>query len=82
MSRQESIHRTVRQWYSNGVGTAFVAAINYINGELFDWAMYVGSGADDEDRLRETVSQHGCKVGRDLAHFLAPGLPIEAYRGN
>ncbi|HLC01965.1 MAG TPA: hypothetical protein VJK02_02930 [Anaerolineales bacterium] len=51
-----------------------VAAINYFDGELFDWAAYLGEGNS------EHIAAHGEKCDHDVAHALFPDLPEASYR--
>jgi len=52
-----------------------VAAANYFDDELFDWAAYLGPW-DDEAKLHSD----GEKVDPGVAAKLFPGLPHERYR--
>lgn len=75
--------RTARYSNANYQACAIVAAVNYHDGELFDWAAYIG-GCDHRLREREAVAwvaENGDKMSRrDAAHFF-PSLPINKYRG-
>lgn len=72
-----------RYFNANGIGTAIVAVVNYHEGEVFDWAAYIGGskrGARREEWAVEDVAKSGCKISvRDAKHFF-PSLPIERYR--
>lgn len=72
-----------RYYNANYYACAIVAVASYHEGELFDWAAYMGGCPADLPQLDGTthVAQHGDKISReDAAHFF-PDLPIERYRG-
>ncbi|KKL23037.1 hypothetical protein LCGC14_2429450 [marine sediment metagenome] len=66
-------------WNTNGMATAIVAK----EGEVADWAAYIGAtqsqGQSEEDTVR-WVCRKGAKLSRDQAHRWFHKLPIEAYR--
>lgn len=51
-----------------------VAAVNYHNGEVLDWAAYIGCGDAQE------VAEHGEKAYERWAIAMFPDLPRDAYR--
>ena len=56
-------------------GIRVVAAVNYRpDGEIFDWAAYVGTGD------QETVAMHGDKLLAEQAATFFRNLPVELYR--
>lgn len=60
-------------WNANGMATAIVAIANYYDGELFDWAAYIGATTKtehQEDAHRE-VAKYGCKLDSGFAFYLA-----------
>jgi len=73
-------------WNSNGVAVAIVAVANYLDGELFDWAAYIGGSTEtwNEQDAYSDVAQYGCKLDVHLAHYLASRsaypLSKETYR--
>lgn len=79
----ENKHHTARYYNSHGVGVAIVATVLYSNGEVFDWAAYIGGsrrGARREEWAVEDVAKSGCKIPRQDAEHYFPNLPIERYR--
>ena len=61
-----------RKWIA---GTwSVVAAVNYFDDEIFDWAAYLGAGEDEE------VASEGEKVEQKVACTLFPDLPADRYR--
>ena len=73
-------------WNSNDVAVAIVAVANYIDGELFDWATYIGGTTKtwNEEDAYDEVAQYGCKLDANLAYYLArrSAYPLtkETYR--
>ena len=74
-------------WNSNDVAVAIVAVANYLeDGELFDWAAYIGgtTRTEHEEDALEDVTKWGCKLDRYLASYLARRsaypLPVECFR--
>lgn len=65
--------RAMRSIWMAGPYTV-VAVANFFDGELFDWAAYLGTG--DEAR----VAEDGEKVNPEKAALLFPDLPPEKYR--
>lgn len=76
----------LKYWNSNGVAVAIVAVANYVDGELFDWAAYIGgtTKTEHEEDAYDEVTQYGCKLDVHLAHYLARrsgySLSKETYR--
>lgn len=71
--------RTREQLYQVDLGhVTVVAAANYYDEHLFDWAAYIGPTAWGVDRIAE----RGCKLVQDQAEgfFATTYLPIEKYR--
>jgi hypothetical protein len=66
----------VRKLMSRLVAGPFcaVAAVNYFDGELFDWAAYLGRGN------MEQVAMYGEKIEPKISVMLFPELPAEKYR--
>lgn len=66
----------------NGMAVAIVAVVEYWDGEVRDWAAYIGASNQTllEEDAAEDVAQHGCKLYRDEAAFFFPRLPKGAYR--
>jgi len=50
-----------------------VAPVNYHNGEVFDWAAYIGAGGEID------VAEHGEKMYKSWAVAMFP-LPPDLYR--
>lgn len=78
-------HRTIvaRYYNSNGIGIAIVAVATYYDGEIFDWAAYIGGsswGAEREEWAVEEAAKTGCKLPKGDAEHYFPTLPIERYR--
>ena len=75
----------LRYWNSNGVAVAIVAVANYLDGDLFDWAAYIGGTTKvwDEEDAYDEVARYGTKLDIHLAHYLvehSPTLTKETYR--
>jgi hypothetical protein len=74
--------RTAMYYNWNYKALAVVAVINYWDGELRDWAAYIGCSDQvelEEDCVAE-VAEEGQKLAhRDAVHFF-PELPPELYR--
>jgi len=74
--------KTARYYNSNNVAVAIVAVVNYHDGELFDWAAYIGGSTRTflEEHCVAKVVKCGCKLTvADAAHYFLR-LPIEKYR--
>jgi hypothetical protein len=83
VKEDEVVHITARYYNSMGIGVAIVAVVNYYEGELFDWAAYIGGskkGAEREEWCTEDVAAHGCKLSRADAMHYFPELDIGRYR--
>lgn len=83
MSEWERDTKIARYYNSNGIDTAIVAVVSKHNGNILDWAAYIGGskrGARREEWAIEDVAKTGCKLTRmDAKHFF-PALPIGRYR--
>ena len=75
--------RHILYWNAGGFAGAVVAGINRRpNGEVFDWAAYIG-GCDLTWRTQdavEWVARHGVKLRPNIAAMLFPNLPAHLYR--
>lgn len=67
-------HRREYKTVRLGRDIQVVASINYYNGEIFDWAAYIGVGLAGE------IRDHGDKLLERHAAGFFPDLPIERYR--
>lgn len=67
--------RRWRYWNHAGMGIYIVAVANFMNGEPFQWAAYIGAslkgGLRENDGVQE-VAETGCKVNEELGKFLFP----------
>ena len=72
-----------RYWNSSGFAGAIVAAILFDrDGEMVDWAAYIG-GCDrtwSELDAVEWIVDHGNKLPRSDGQYFFPALPVEYYR--
>lgn len=75
-------------WNSNGVAVAIVAIANYAEGELFDWAAFIGGTTRtwNEEDAYDDVAEYGLKLDVNAACYFAkrnayPFLVKECYRG-
>jgi hypothetical protein len=60
-----------------------VCAANYWDGDLFDWAVYIGVVGMEREATQaevEAIAQHGCKQLRDVAQAIFYYMPQEKFR--
>jgi hypothetical protein len=60
-----------------------VCAANYWDGDLFDWAVYIGTVGMAHGATEAEVSEiaaHGCKQLRRVALAIFPDIPEGRYR--
>lgn len=76
--------RTFIARYENtgSIAIAIVASASYWEGELFDWAAYIGGTTDtwSEEAAIKTALDYGNKLRAEDAQYYFPDLPIERYR--
>lgn len=83
MGEWEQDTKIARYYNSDGIGTAIVAVVSRHDGNILDWAAYIGAsarGARREEWAIEDVAKTGCKLARADARHFFPALPIGRYR--
>jgi hypothetical protein len=79
-----ALERSVQGLRFENVGehaVVVVAVVNYDDGDVFDWAAYIGVGSSDNEMdCYEQVAERGNKLSERDAQYYAPHLPIQKYR--